>query len=237
MQIRKVDVASPARGILFQINENLGTVLHNRVKNLLKNVSQVDRNYLTKLGLRFGTEVLYFPELLKPKATEFLSVLWRVHNAPNSTLNLPLPGQVTVEKKVAVSPEYYLALGFVPLGNRAVRADILERVAVILRQQSKVQPFVLDDKVLSLLGLGYEETKIILREIGYLEEQSVAGKRMFKRKSQKRQSRRKKGSYRSKKVDETKSYPNQIVPKENGQSVNSNSPFAVLKNVRLEQSG
>ena len=237
VQIKKVDVASPARGILFQIHENLGTVLHNRVKNLLKNVSQVDRNYLTKLGLRFGTEVLYFPELLKPKAIELLSVLWRVHNAPNSTLNLPLPGQVTVEKKAAVSPEYYLALGFVPLGNRAVRADILERVAVILRQQSKVQPFVLDDKVLSLLGLGYEETKIVLREIGYLEEQSVAGKRMFKRKSQKRQSRRKQGSYRSKKVDETKSYPNQIVPKENGQNVKSNSPFAVLKNVRLVRSG
>ena len=237
VRIKKVDVASPARGILFQISENLGTVLQNGVKNLLKNVSQVDRNYLTKLGLRFGTEVLYFPELLKPKAIELLSVLWRVHNAPNSTLNLPLPGQVTVEKKAAVSPEYYLALGFVPLGNRAVRADILERVAVILRQQSKVQPFVLEDKVLSLLGLGYEETKIILREIGYLEEKSVAGKRMFKRKSQKRQSRRKQGSYRSKKVDETKSYPNQIVPKENGQNVKSNSPFAVLKNVRLVQSG
>ena len=94
----------------------------------------------------------------------------------------------------------YLALGFVPLGNRAVRADILERVAVILRQQSKVQPFVLEDKILSLLGLGYEETKIILREIGYIEEQSVAGKRMFKRKSQRGQSMRKKGGYRSKKL-------------------------------------
>ena len=237
VRIKKVDVASPARGILFQISENLGMVLQNEVKNLLKNVSQVDRNYLTKLGLRFGTEVLYFPELLKPKAIELLSVLWRVHNASNSTLNLPLPGQVTVDKKAVVSDEYYLAIGFVPLGNRAVRADILERVAVILRQQAKVQPFVLEDKILSLLGLGYEETKIILREIGYTEEQSVAGKRMFKRKSQRRQSMRKKGGYRSKKDDKTKSYRNQIVSKEKGQNVNSDSPFAVLKNFRLEQSG
>ena len=197
----------------------------------------MDRNYLTKLGLRFGTEVLYFPELLKPKAIELLSVLWRVHNSSNSTLDLPLPGQVTVENKAAVSDGYYLALGFVPLGNRAVRADILERVAVILRQQSKVQPFVLEDKILSLLGLGYEETKIILKEIGYVEAQSVAGKRMFKRKSQRRQSRRKKGGYRSKKDDKTKSYRNQIVSKEKGQNANSDSPFAVLKNFRLEQSG
>ena len=237
VRIKKVDVASPARGILFQISENLGMVLQNKVKNLLKNVSQVDRNYLTKLGLRFGTEVLYFPELLKPKAIELLSVLWRVHNSSNSTLNLPLPGQVTVEKKAGVSDEYYLAIGFVPLGNRAVRADILERVAVILRQQAKAQPFVLEDKILSLLGLGYEETKIILREIGYIEEQSVAGKRMFKRKSQRGQSRRKKGGYRSKQVDKTKSYQNQIVSKEKGQNANSNSPFAILKNFRLEQSG
>ena len=237
VRIKKVDVASPARGILFQLSENLGAVLQNKVKNLLKNVSQVDRNYLTKLGLRFGTEVLYFPELLKPKAIELLSVLWRVHNSSNSTLNLPLPGQVTVEKRAAVSDGYYLALGFVPLGNRAVRADILERVAVILRQQAKAQPFVLEDKILSLLGLGYEETKIILGEIGYIEEQSVAGKRMFKRKSQRGQSRRKKGGYRSKQVDKTKSYQNQIVSKEKGQNANSNSPFAILKNVRLEQSG
>tara|TARA_B100000886_G_scaffold127285_1_gene85807 strand:- start:1995 stop:3572 length:1578 start_codon:yes stop_codon:yes gene_type:complete len=237
VRINKAEVASPARGILFQISENLGTVLQNKVKNLLKNVSQVDRNYLTKLGLRFGTEVLYFPELLKPKAIELLSVLWRVHNSPNSTLNLPLPGQVTFEKKAAVSDEYYLALGFVPLGDRAVRADILERVAVILRQQSKVQPFVLEDKILSLLGLGYEKTKFILREIGYIEEASEAGKKMFKRKSQRRQSRRKKGGYRSKTVHEKKLYRNQIVSKEKGQNANSNSPFAVLKNVRLEQPG
>ena len=180
---------------------------------------------------------MYFPDLLKPISIELLSVLWRVHISSNSTLDLPLPGQVTVEKKAAVSDGYYLALGFVPLGNRAVRADILERVAVILRQQSKVQPFVLEDKILSLLGLGYEETKIILREIGYIEERSVAGKRMFKRKSQRRQSMLKKGGYRSKKDDKTKSYRNQIVSKEKGQNANSDSPFAVLKNFRLEQSG
>ena len=234
VRIKKVDVASSARGILFQISENLGTVLHNNVKNLLKNVSQTDRNYLTKLGLRFGTEVLYFPELLKPKATELLSVLWRVHNSLNIILNLPLPGQVTVEKEAAVSDEYYLALGFVPFGNRAVRADILERVAFILRQQSKVQPFVLEHKILSLLGLGHEETNIILGEIGYIEDQSVPGKRMFKRKSQRRQSRRKKSSYRSKKVDETKSYRTRLVSKEKAQNANADSPFAVLKNFRLE---
>ena len=234
VQIKKVDVASPARGILFQISENLGAVLKNKVKNLLKNVSQTDRNYLTKLGLRFGTEVLYFPELLKPKAIELLSVLWRVHNSPKSTLNPPLPGHVTVEKKAAVPDEYYFAIGFVPLGNRAVRADILERVAVILRQQSKVQPFVLEDKVLSLLGLGYEETKVILREIGYTEQQSVPGERMFKRKIQRRQPSRKKGSFRSEKVDETKSYQNRSVSKDKGQNAVSNSPFAILKNVRLE---
>ena len=154
--------------------------------------------------------------------------------APKSTLNPPLPGHVTVEKKAAVPDEYYFAIGFVPLGNRAVRADILERVAVILRQQSKVQPFVLEDKVLSLLGLGYEETKVILREIGYTEQQSVPGERMFKRKIQRRQPSRKKGSYRSEKVDETKSYQNRSVSKDKGQNAVSNSPFAVLKNVRLE---
>ena len=60
---------------------------------------------------------------------------------------------------------------------------------------------------------------------------------MFKRKSQRRQSMRKKGGYRSKKDDKTKSYRNQIVSKEKGQNVNSDSPFAVLKNFRLEQSG
>ena len=60
---------------------------------------------------------------------------------------------------------------------------------------------------------------------------------MLKRKSQRRQSKRKKGDNRSKKVDKTKSYRNQIVSKEKGQNANSNSPFAVLKNIRLEQSG
>ena len=47
----------------------------------------------------------------------------------------------------------------------------------------------------------------------------------------------KKDGYRSKQVDKTKSYQNQIVSKEKGKNANSNSPFAILKNVRLEQSG
>ena len=48
---------------------------------------------------------------------------------------------------------------------------------------------------------------------------------------------RKKGGYRSKKDDKTKSYRNQVLSKEKGQNANSDSPFAVLKNFRLEQSG
>ena len=85
--------------------------MQKNVRNLLKNLSETDRKRLSKLGLRFGTEILYFPELLKPKATELLSVLWRVSNSSKNSLNMPKGGQVTIQREQSVAAEYYNAMG------------------------------------------------------------------------------------------------------------------------------
>ena len=237
VQLDKIEVASPARGILFQIQENLGIVLQKNVKNLLKNLSETDRKRLSKLGLRFGTEILYFPELLKPKATELLSVLWRVSNSSKNSLNMPKGGQVTIQREQSVAAEYYNAIGFIPLGKRAVRADILERVAVALRRQSRKQPFVLEETILSLLGLGYDETALILRAMGYIEEKSASGERLLKRANKKRKTNFRKSGQLKSKMDKIKTPRVREMKKNKSRKPNPDSPFAILKNFQAAKSG
>ena len=237
VQLDKIEVASPARGILFQIQENLGIVLQKNVRNLLKNLSETDRKRLSKLGLRFGTEILYFPELLKPKATELLSVLWRVYHSSKNSLNMPKGGQVTIQREQSVAAEYYNAIGFIPLGKRAVRADILERVAVALRRQSRKQPFVLEETILSLLGLGYDETALILRAMGYIEEKSASGERLLKRANKKRKTNFRKSGQLKSKMDKIKTSRVREMIKNKNQKPNSGSPFAILKNFQAAKSG
>ena len=150
---------------------------------------------------------------------------------------MPKGGQVTIQREQSVAAEYYNAIGFVPLGNRAVRADILERVAVALRRQSRKQPFVLEETILSLLGLGYDETALILRAMGYIEEKSASGERLLKRANKKRKTNFRKSGQLKSKMDKIKTSRVREMIKNKSQKPNSDSPFAILKNFQAAKSG
>lgn len=123
----------------FQLVENYGILVRDEVNNDIKALDQEARKQLRRFGIRFGAYHIFIPQLLKPAPTKLLMLLAALQTAKqnNAPLNLPPhPGQGLTS--VALDPnmpnDYYQTAGFRKCVNRAVRIDMLERLADLIRE-------------------------------------------------------------------------------------------------------
>ena len=116
-----------SRGILFQAIENLGSVAFGAVSNMVKDLSDEQRRALGQLGLRFGTENIYLSDMLKPRAIAMRARLWAAH--AGNGYPPPPEGRVSVDRDPTIPVEFDRAIGYARVGGKAVRIDMLERVA------------------------------------------------------------------------------------------------------------
>src|SRR4029077_12294338 len=128
-------VTGIARGIAFQLVEALGVLERNKIAAEMKDLDQASRAVLRKYGVRFGAYHIYFPALLKPAARALASLLWaeKQDNVDMSALSgaqhLASSGRTSFAIDKALPRDAYRVLGYRQAGERAVRVDILERLA------------------------------------------------------------------------------------------------------------
>lgn len=133
------DIAGLGRGIAFQVLENFGCLKREGVAEDVRGLDQAARAQLRKYGLRFGAFNLYFPSMLKPAASELGLTLWMLKAGPSHDLDVnaapvaPRAGLTSLKVEVAVPEVYYRVAGFHVCGPRAVRIDMLERLADLIR--------------------------------------------------------------------------------------------------------
>lgn len=130
------EFAGMARGIAFQLTENLGILERGPIANDVRQLDQEARRQLRKYGVRFGAFNIYFPLLLKPAAAELCRLLWLVNNdklEQASEWVLPRPGLTSAAFDKTIDVAYYKTAGFHVCGNRIVRVDMLERLADQIR--------------------------------------------------------------------------------------------------------
>jgi hypothetical protein len=88
-----------ARGLAFQLHENLGSVSRQAVTRELRAIQQADRAPLRRLGVRFGAFSIFLPALVKPAAAKLKALLWAVHQGlteiPPPATGLPSPTDPT----------------------------------------------------------------------------------------------------------------------------------------------
>ncbi|MCW6507541.1 helicase-related protein [Lichenifustis flavocetrariae] len=180
-----------ARGIAFQLAEALGVLERSRVADEVKNLDQATRGVLRKLGIRFGAYHIYMPLLLKPAPRVLASQLWALqHGGVESAKGLDevpylaASGRTSFPADSAVPKGLYRAAGFRVCGARAVRVDILERLADLIRPAIAYRPgvtpgapppgtadndgFVTTVGMTSLAGCSGEDFASILRSLGYM---------------------------------------------------------------------
>ncbi len=166
MQLQRADLDGPARGIAFQVLEGLGGAPAAAVDLLVKDLDDEGRKTLARVGIRLGTESLYVPELLKPRAVRLRSQLWSAAAGRLPEEGPPPEGRVQVVRAEATPPAYDLALGYARLGGRAVRVDMVERLAALVRRAAKDGPFAITPEMLSLAGVDAETFAAMLQDLG-----------------------------------------------------------------------
>ncbi|WP_298243374.1 helicase-related protein [uncultured Bradyrhizobium sp.] len=185
------DVTGIARGIAYQLVEALGVLERPKIANELKDLDQPSRAVLRKYGVRFGAYHIYFPGLLKPAARALAALLWALKqdNVDLSSLSgaqhLASSGRTSFPVDKALPRDAYRVLGYKQAGERAVRVDILERLADLIRpalawreNASGEKPagafdgrgFVVTQAMTSLTGSAGEDFASVLRALGYRME-------------------------------------------------------------------
>lgn len=196
MQLEEAtDLTGIARGIAFQLCESLGVLERSRVLQDVRSLDQDARGLLRRLGVRFGAYHLYLPALLKPAPRTLATQLWALKNGGldqkgiDEIALLANSGRTSIPMDPEISASLYLAAGFRICGMRAVRVDILERLADLIRPAIAYRPgvtpgeppagtadgngFVVTVAMTSLVGCAGEEFASILKSLGYASETKV----------------------------------------------------------------
>ncbi len=168
VSLRDAALAGAARGLAFQLVEALGSAPRRRVRDQAAALSPADRKALRRLGVRLGLESVFLPALLKPRAVRLRGLLWAVLQSVRP-LAPPAPGLVTVPVARGVPRAFYEAVGYRVAGGRAIRVDILDRVAVRLQHAARKGPVAVSPEHLSLLGLTAEQIVPVFHALGYRE--------------------------------------------------------------------
>ena len=184
------DVTGIARGIAFQLLEALGVLERQKVADEVKGLDQPSRATLRKHGVRFGAYHVYIPALLKPAPRALAVQLWALkHGGPDHGLeslqHLAGSGRTSIPVDPHMPNLLYRTVGYRVCGGRAIRVDILERLADLIRPalswragSAGARPagavdgrsFTVTGAMTSLAGAAGEDFASILRALGYRME-------------------------------------------------------------------
>ncbi|MDP4032736.1 MAG: hypothetical protein Q8P60_07795, partial [Pseudorhodobacter sp.] len=161
-----------ARGFAFRLVEGLGVLPRDLVAGDVKELDQEARGALRKHGVRFGQFTIFLPLLLKPAPTRLRLVLWSLWNGLDEFPESPPPGLVTIPNVAEVPKAHYTLAGYHPAGSRAIRIDMLERLADILRQKDSRAGFEATPDMLSITGMTLDQFADLMAGLGYKGEKA-----------------------------------------------------------------
>lgn len=182
-----------ARGIAFRIVEGLGILERQDAADEIRQLDQDMRASLRKHGVRFGAYTIFVPALLKPAPSQLLAQLWALKHGSldmNGMTELPqlsASGRTSIPVDETIDKALYKVVGFRVCGPRAVRVDILERLADLIRPliawkplDAEVSPpegaieqgggFMVTVAMTSLLGCAGDDFSAVLKSLGYRVE-------------------------------------------------------------------
>lgn len=165
-----------ARGFAFRMVEALGILPRDQVAAEVKDLDQDARAGLRKHGIRFGQFTIFMPALLKPAPTRLRLVLWSLANGLDEFPDSPPPGLVTIPVIKDAPESYHLMSGYRPAGARAIRIDMLERLADQLRAENSRAGFEAKADMLSITGMTLEQFADLMTGLGYSAERGERAK-------------------------------------------------------------
>lgn len=182
------------RGIAFQLVEHFGLINRRDIAEEMKSLDQEGRAALRRLGVRFGAYHVFVPALIKPAPAGLVTLLWALKNDGKDkpgfgdVVHALASGRTSVVIDPAFDKTFYKLAGYRNLGRRAVRIDILERLADLIRPATNWKPglgqrpdgaydgqaFMVTPPMMSILGATADDMEEILKGLGYRAEPKPA---------------------------------------------------------------
>ena len=160
-------VTGLARGVAFQVAEAMGVVPRRQIADDIKALGQDERALLRKHGVRFGQHSIFMPLLLKPAPTRLRLILWSLWEGFEVFAEAPPPGLVTIPALADAARGYYEKVGYRLCGPRALRIDMLERLADLIRPMDVRGGFEATPDMLSITGCTLEQIAELLKSLGF----------------------------------------------------------------------
>jgi ATP-dependent RNA helicase SUPV3L1/SUV3 len=178
------------KGLAFRLVENFGVLQRRDVADEVRGLDQDSRAALRRLGVRFGAYHIFLPALLKPAPAGLLTLLWALKEDAKDrpgygdVVQVLSAGRTSVVTDAGFDPAFYRLAGYRLLGRRAVRIDILERLADLIRPALAWKPgtgarpdgaydgsrFLVIPAMMSILGATADDMEEILKNLGYRQE-------------------------------------------------------------------
>ncbi|EKE45863.1 helicase-like protein [Oceaniovalibus guishaninsula JLT2003] len=159
-----------ARGFAFSMVEHFGILPRDAVAQEVKDLDQDARAALRKHGLRFGQYTIFLPALLKPAPTRLRMVLWGLSRGLDTLPEAPPPGLVTIPVDADAPEGTYAMAGYRAVGTRAIRIDMLERLADMIRAENSRGGFEAKADMLSITGMTLDQFAGLMEGLGYRAE-------------------------------------------------------------------
>ncbi|UNE55597.1 hypothetical protein [Bartonella machadoae] len=175
------------RALALKLADSLGILPRREVSTIVKSLNQESRAVLRQLGVRFGAFHIYVAAMIKPASVQAITLLWNLQNEGQDQTGMGeifaalSAGRTSLVVDSRYNRKFYQLAGYRILGQRAVRVDMLERLANLIRpalhwkQGDAPKPegaydgksFFVTTAMMSILGANGTDMEEILKALGY----------------------------------------------------------------------
>ena len=161
------DLGPAGRGVVYQLEQGLGTVLARDARAQLQALTPAERRLLERAGICLGLHVVFLREALKAGPVAHRTALAAAFWGAEAEAVHPPPTAVSMPAEPDRPAALYAALGFPVAGVRAVRADVLERLVRELRRLARQGRFDPVEPVRRRLSCPRADVRPVVEALGY----------------------------------------------------------------------
>lgn len=168
-------LSSDARGLIYQLEQGLGTIHRGAATAQLQRLAARDRELLTSMGVTIGTRMVWLPKLLLGGALRVRALLIDAALPRGVRVEVPASEAAALVPNSEIDPNAYTALGFPVFGGHALRADVVEQIDAQLGRVARTADaagqhgFELDSALVGLAGVHVDDLSELARAFGWIE--------------------------------------------------------------------
>ncbi len=160
-------LSAAGKGLVYQLEQQLGTVLSRSARGQIDNLTKEDLKLLSEVDCSISKRVIYLRRLLKPLRVGQRIALCSAYLGKPKQMPSFARTTVSASRVPNISAQTYLTVGYPVFGSRVIRADFVERIDKRLYSASQNGPFELPREMSSWLGCTRSKLSEVVKAFGY----------------------------------------------------------------------